>query len=325
MELTTQQRNESISAATDTLLFEDNYLHIKNAIDQLHLLFAGVTGVNAGNITDQDIHLPSGKAVSTIKAAHCLKELERTRRFIRGIYHAIKHLLDTIPAHTINILYAGCGPYATLLTPLTSQFTSAQINFILLDINRDSLDAAKMMYEQLSLSGYVIDYVCTDATTYKFPDGICIDMVISETMLNALRKEPQLAIMNNLIPQMRPEAIFIPEEITVEAVLTQWKEEYNSFTIKDYQPKRINLGEVYCARREFKLPQPVVIQVPASETHNRLDLFTEITVFGKEVLTTYTCSLTMPFAVCKLENNREDMKVTFEYVMSDHPGFTYMI
>nr|WP_315422810.1 methyltransferase domain-containing protein [uncultured Pedobacter sp.] len=325
MELTTQQRNENISAATNALLFEDDYLHIKNAIDQLHLLFAGVTGVNAGNITDQDIHLPSGKAVSTIKAAHCLKELERTRRFIRGIYRAINHLLDTIPGHTINILYAGCGPYATLLTPLTSQFTAAQINFILLDINPDSLEAAKILYEKLGLSDYLADCVCTDATTYKFPDSVSIDMVISETMLNALKKEPQVAIMNNLIPHMRPEAIFIPEEITVEAVLTRWEEEYNSFTIPDYQPKRIRVGLVYCASREFKLPQPVVLQVPASETHNRLDLFTEITVFGKEVLTTYNCSLTMPLAVCKLENAHEDIAVRFEYVMSDTPGFTYTI
>lgn len=325
MELTTLQQNGSISAATNTLLFEEDYLHIKNAIDQLHLLFADVTGVNAGNITDQDIYLPSGKAVSTIKAAHCLKELERTRRFIRGINQAIEHLLNTIQGRTINILYAGCGPYATLLTPLTSRFTPAQINFILLDINPDSLDAAKALYDKLGLSHYVIEYVCTDATTYKFPDSVQIDMVISETMLNALRKEPQVAIMNNLIPQMRDHAIFIPETIVVEAVLTRWDEEYRHFTMPEYQPKRIKVGMVYCASREFKLPQPVVLQAPASETHNRLDLFTEITVFGKEILTTYNCSLTMPLAVCKLENKREDMKVTFEYVMSDHPGFTYMI
>ncbi|AZI24183.1 class I SAM-dependent methyltransferase [Pedobacter sp. G11] len=325
MELTTQQCNESMSAATNVLLFEDDYLEIKNAIERLHSLFAGVTGINAGNITDQDIYLPSGKAVSTIKAAHCLKELERTRRFVRGIYHAINHLLDTIPGHIINILYAGCGPYGTLLTPLTSQFTAAQVNFILLDINPDSLEAAKVLYEKLDLLDYVVDFVCADATTYKFPDGVRIDMVISETMLNALRKEPQVAIMNNLIPKMRPEAIFIPEKIAVEAVLTRWEEEYKHFTVLDYQPKRIRVGLVYCASREFKLPQPVVIEVPASKTHNRLDLFTEIKVFGREVLTTYNCSLTTPFAVCKLENQSDSIKIAFEYILSDDPGFTYMI
>ncbi|SDH59153.1 Predicted RNA methylase [Pedobacter terrae] len=323
MELTTQQGNERMFAATNVLLFEDDYLQIKNAIEQLHLLFAGATGINAGNITDEDIYLPNGKAVSSIKAAHCLKELERTRRFIRGINQAINQLLNAMPGQTVHILYAGCGPYATLLTPLTSKFTSAQINFILLDINPDSLDAAKALYEELGLSEYVIDYVCTDATTYEFPNHIRIDMVISETMLNALRKEPQVAIMNNLIPQMHPKAIFIPENITVEAVLTRWEEEYKYFTIPEYLPKRIKAGLVYSASREFKLPQPVVLQVPASETHKQLSLFTEITVFGKEVLTTYNCSLTLPLAICKLQNQKGDMTITFEYVMSDKPGFVY--
>lgn len=322
MELTTQQRNESISAATNVLLFEEDYLHIKNAIDQLHLLFAGTTGVNAGDITDKDIDLPSGKAVSTIKAAHCLMEIDRTRKFLRGIHQAISQFLGERPNQTVNILYAGCGPYATLLTPLTTLFTAHQVRFTMLDVNAESLDAARLLYNELGILDYVMDFVCTDATRYQIPEDVNFDMVISETMLNALRKEPQLAIMNNLIPQLNPQAIFIPENITVEAILTRWEEEYKHFTIPDYQPKRIKAGLVYSTSWEFQLPQPVVLQVPASETHNRLDLFTEITVFGKEVLTTYNCSLTMPLAVCKLENEKQDITVTFEYVMSDKPGFT---
>ncbi|MCX2583523.1 methyltransferase domain-containing protein [Pedobacter sp. MR22-3] len=322
MELTTQQRNESISNATNALLFEDDYLHIKNAIDQLHLLFAGVTGVNAGNITDQDIHLPSGKAVSTIKAAHCLMEIDRTRKFLRGIHQAINHILDKRPNQTINILYAGCGPYATLLTPLTTIFTAQQVRFTMLDVNAASLDAARLLYKELGILDYVTDFVCTDATHYQLSANGSIDMIISETMLNALRKEPQLAIMNNLVPQLNPDAIFIPEHITVEAVLTRWEEEYKYFITPDYQPKRIKAGLVYRADRKFQLPKPVVIHAPASETHNRLDLFTEINVFGGEMLKTYNCSLTMPLAVCKLENQNEDIAVTFEYVMSDNPGFT---
>jgi predicted RNA methylase len=325
MELTTQQLNESLWAATNTLLFDENYLHIKSAIDQLHLLFAGATGVKAGDITDEDIYLPNGKAVSTIKAAHCLKELERTRRFIRGIYQAICQFLDERPDQTVNILYAGCGPYATLLTPLATLFTPQQVNFIMLDINTASLDAARLLYSELGMLDYVMDFICTDATLYQLPEEVRFDVVISETMLNGLRKEPQLAIMNNIVPQLGSGAIFIPETITVEAVLTRWEEEYNHFMIPGYEPERIKLGLVYCANRAFKLPEPVVIYAPASETHNRLELFTEINVFGKETLTAYSCSLTTPLAVCKLENNSKGVAVTFEYVMSDNPGFTHII
>ena len=322
MNFNTPQAHPVISSATKILLFDADYHNLTVALKQLHQVFAKHTHISAGDITDKDIDLPSGKAVSTIKAAHCLMEIDRTRKFLRGIYQAVSQFLVERPNQTVNILYAGCGPYATLLTPLTTLFTSRQVRFTMLDVNAESLDAARLLYSELGMLDYVEDFVCTDATRYQIPEDVNFDMVISETMLNALRKEPQLAIMNNLIPQLNPQAIFIPQNITVEAILTRWEEEYNHFTIPDYQPKRIKAGLVYSTSREFQLPQPVVLQVPASETHNRLDLFTEITVFGKEVLTTYNCSLTMPLAVCKLENAHEDIAVRFEYVMSDTPGFT---
>jgi len=325
MNFNTPQSCPEISSATKTLLFDTDYLNLTAALKQLHQIFARFTGIRAGDITDKDIDLPSGKAVSAIKAAHCLMEIDRTRKFLRGIHQAICQFLDERPNQTVNILYAGCGPYATLLTPLTTFFTEQQVRFTMLDVNAESLDAVHLLYSELGMLDYVVDFVCTDATRYQIPEDVKFDMVISETMLNALRKEPQLAIMNNLIPQLNPQAIFIPENITVEAILTRWEEEYNHFTVPDYEPKRIKAGLVYSTSREFQLPRPVVLQVPASETHNRLDLFTEITVFGKEVLTTYNCSLTMPLAVCKLENQKEDLAVTFEYVMSDKPGFTHKL
>lgn len=323
MNFNTPQANQVISSATKTLLFDTDYHNLTAALKQLHQIFAAFTGIRAGDITDDDINLPSGKAVSTIKAAHCLLEIDRTRKFLRGIYQAINQFLDKQPDQPVNILYAGCGPYATLLTPLTTLFTSQQVRFTMLDINAASLEAAHLLYRELGILDYVMDFVCTDATSYQLPANVRYDMIISETMLNALRKEPQLAIMNNLVPQLHPEAIFIPETITVEAMLTRWEEEYNYFVIPDYEPKRIKAGLVYCASREFLLPKPVVIHAPASETHNRLDLFTEINVFGGEILTTYNCSLTMPLAICKLENHQKDVAVTFEYVMSDHPGFSH--
>ncbi|MCJ8208696.1 hypothetical protein MUY27_03185 [Mucilaginibacter sp. RS28] len=312
---------EAIASATRTLLSDDNYLHIKNAVEQLHKVFAKATGVEAGDITDKDIELPTGTAVSTIKAAHCLKELERTRRFLRGIYAAIDQLLEKGSGEPVHIFYAGCGPYATLLTPFTSLFTSQQLQFTLLDINEASLDAARTLFDTLDLADYVREYICTDATTYRFPQGSKIDIVISETMLNALRKEPQLAIMNNLIPQMAPHAIFIPEEITIDAVLTRWEEEKNSFFLEDYQPKRIKAGTVYQACREFKLPEPVIINVPASETHHRLDLFTDIKVYGEEMLSAYNCSLNIPLHVAELNNQSKEVTVKFNYIMSEKPGF----
>jgi len=321
MNINASHAAHALSAATTVILSNTNYGELTPALKDLHGIFSELSGIRAGDITDQDIMLATGKAVSTIKAAHCLLEIDRTRIFLRGIYQAICKMTAARPNDTINILYAGCGPYATLLTPLTSRFTSKQVKFIMLDVNAVSLDAARELYDQLGILDYVMDFVCADATAYTLPENVSIDIVISETMLNGLRKEPQLAIMNNLIPQLHPEAIFIPEEIKVDAMLTRWQQEYNSFTILDYQPKRIKVGRIYCASRQFHLPEPVVVRIPASETHNRLDLFTEIRVFAQEVLTTYNCSLTVPLPICKVENQMCEVIAEFEYIMSENPGF----
>ncbi|WP_443947010.1 hypothetical protein ACJVDH_07835 [Pedobacter sp. AW1-32] len=312
---------DTLSAVTTILLSDTNYGKLTPALKDLHNIFAELCGVRAGDITDHDINLSSGKAVSTTKAAHCLLEIDRTRIFLRGIYQAICKITAARPNETIHILYAGCGPYATLLTPLTTRFTSKQVKFLMLDVNAVSLAAAHKLYDQLGLLEYVTDFVCADATVYTLPENVRIDIVISETMLNGLRKEPQLAIMNNLIPQLHPEAVFIPEEIKIDARLTRWQQEYDSFTVPGYQPERIKVGLIYCANRQFHLPEPVVVQIPASETHNQLDLFTEIRVFAQEVLTTYNCSLTVPLPICKVENQFREITAEFEYIMSENPGF----
>ncbi|WDF53943.1 hypothetical protein [Mucilaginibacter sp. KACC 22063] len=319
MSFNIQEPRQIISSATQTLLFDDNYLHITDALKQLHSVFAKSTGVKAGDINDDDIMLPTGKAISTIKAAHCLMEIERTRRFLKGIFKAITQLLEQKKDVPVTILYAGCGPYATLLTPLTSMFTSEQVKFIFLDINPFSLEAAKQLYNDLQLQDYVIDFVCTDATTYQVQENI--DLFLSETMLNGLRREPQLAIMDNIIPQLDPDAIVIPAEITINAVLTRWEEERNGFFNENYVPARIHAGTVYKTSREFELPKPVTINVPASKTHNHLNLFTEIRVFDNEMLHPYSTSLTIPISINGFDNSNKDVDVSFNYVISEDPEF----
>jgi hypothetical protein len=195
--------NTGIRKITEILLFEPyNYKEVYDAVHNLHHLFAAVSGVTAGNITDKDINLPSGNAVSTIKAAHCLLEFQRTAVFLRGVYKAILRLKKNFPNERLHILYAGCGPYATLLTPLTTFFKADELAFHLMDINEASLNAAKKLYEALALNDYVEDWICADATIYRIPQGETRHLILSETMLNALRKEPQVEIMLNLVPQL---------------------------------------------------------------------------------------------------------------------------
>ena len=202
---------------THTILFEkENYGKLYEVLHKLHDYYAYVTGIAADHTVDNNIFLPTGKAIAPAQAATCLLDIQRTAVFTRGIYKAIHQLKPSVDG-PINILYAGCGPYATLLTPLTTQFGPHEVQFYMLDINPESLDATKALYQQLQAENYIAGYICDDAATFKidFP----AHLIVSECMQKALAKEPQVAVMQNLIPQLPEHGIFIPQEISVTALL----------------------------------------------------------------------------------------------------------
>jgi predicted RNA methylase len=313
-----------LQRANRTIIDEPGNLGgIYKVIHELHSVYAEQSGVTAGNITDADIMLPSGKAVSTIKAAHCLLEFQRTAVFFRGIYKAVCRLKADSPSQTIHILYAGCGPYATLLTPLVALFSPSEVAFTFLDINQVSLDAVKRMYDRQNLSEYVKAYICADATTYKIPEGTTVHLAVSETMLNALMKEPQVAVMQNLIPQLPPLALFVPTKITVSANLLDVNEEQRS-TIAGVLPRRIALGEVYTIGREYyTTPQPVSFRIPDKVyDYKTVFLHTYIETYGDEVLTDYQCSLTNPKMITSV-GEMEGKHITFNYANGETPGFMH--
>jgi predicted RNA methylase len=314
-----------LQRATQTIIYEpDNLGGIYKVIHELHSVYAEQSGVTAGDIIDDDIMLPSGKAVSTIKAAHCLLEFQRTAVFVRGIYRAVCRLKADFPLETIHILYAGCGPYATLLTPLVALFNPSEVAFTFLDINQVSLNAVKRMYDRLSLSEYIKAYICADATMYKIPEGTTVHLAVSETMLNALMKEPQVAVMQNLIPQLPPMALFVPTKITISAKLLDLKEEQRSATA-GILPRQVTLGDVYTiSRNHYAAPQPVTFRIPDKiDDFKTLYLHTRIETYGDEVLTDYQCSLTNPKMITSV-TEKENKHITFNYLNGETPGFTYL-
>lgn len=314
-----------LEQSTNTLLFRPtDYQDIYNELHELHDLYALHSSVSAGNVNDQDMWLPSGNAVSPIKAAHCLLEIQRTAVFIRGINKAILALQSVFPGQRIHILYAGCGPYATLLTPFTTRFTKDEIAFHLLDINEVSLTAAKKLYQGLQIEDYVAEWICGDATTYRLPDDLTIHLVISETMLNALRKEPQVEIMLNLVPQLDEKALFVPSNITVSAqLLDSYKETYR-YLEPEKTPERLNLGTIYSIGREQCEPHSeVTIEIPQHiENFKQLNLLTTITTFDDEQLGIYESSLNMPVSIADV-TGYEGRKITFDYERGEKPGFRY--
>lgn len=303
------------------LLFDDDYSKISAALHQLHEWCASYTGIHASHIEDKDVYLSSGKAISPTKAAHCLLEPERTRKFLKGIYDAILDLKQLFPNERIHILYAGTGPYSTLILPLLPFFKPEDIGVYMMDINPISLKALHHLYHQNKLGAYVIEWLETDASKFNLGERN-IHLVISETMQNALKREPQVAIMRNLIPQLPAGRIFIPQQITVDVCVLNPGHEVRRLTLKDFRPERQNLGRIFTINQQNLQQKPVRIFIPSYQESEGLFYLTHITTYKQHQLEIYQCSLTLPQRFAQKEKlaNKE---LLFDYVMNENPHFHY--
>ena len=304
---------------TNILLYEnENYGTIHQCVHMLHDFYASITGITAEQTSDRNLFLPNGKAISPGQAANCLLDLRRTTTFLRGIHKAILKLQQNFPGQPLNVLYAGCGPYATLLTPLTTIFTPDQVRFHLVDVHQESLNAVEKLYAHLQTSNYIEALICQDASTYRMEKPM--HLVICEAMQSALEKEPQVAITLNLVPQLQLGAIFIPQEVKVTAHLLDRDQEMNSFFEGAAVPERIFLGNVYAISQDACLvPEPVSLDIPpAVSSFNEIYLLTEVTVFEDERLTIYNCGVTLPK---KLADVNGEGSIMVGYEMGARPGF----
>ena len=306
---------------TRTLLFEkENYGTLYQCVHALHDFYASITGISADQTNDNNIDLPTGKAISPGQAAHCLLDLQRTAVFLRGIYKSILQLQKDFPDQPIHILYAGCGPYASLLTPITTLFGPEQVRYHLMDVHEPSLEAVKKLYEHLQATNYIEEFICVDACTYRMDKPI--HLVIVEAMQLALIKEPQVAITQNLVPQMMDKAIFLPQEISITAQLLDLEQENNSYWVGGAEPTRVNLGEIYrIGQAQFRDQKPVVIQIPSTVgSHDELHLLTEVTVYEDEKLVINNSGITVPLYVANV-TSALGKEVRFEYESGEKPGF----
>jgi hypothetical protein len=267
--------------------------------------------------------LPSGKAICTSAAAHCLLEMKRTAVFLRGINKAVLQKLEAKRNTHIRILYAGTGPYGTLIIPLLFLYNPLEIKIDLLDINSGSLAALHKIIEALELGNYIGEVFCSDAATIKLTHQY--DIVISETMQACLKTEPQVAIMQNLIPQLDDQCIFIPEEISIDACFTNSKMEMDrmmSYNENEQPPfERRPLGNVFIIKRDdvstIMLGKKVLIPVDVA-AFPVLKLFTTVKVFENEVLTENNSSLNLPKPFYDFRKQAAT-EIEFMYVTGEKP------
>ena len=307
---------------------ESSYLEIRNACGSLLDFFYQVSEFDEMKpVNLQHMQSHAGQAVSPVAAAICIRDFMRTRVFMRGLKEAISTKLLANPQKAVTVLYAGTGPFASLLIPLITLFGPTQLNMLLLDINPASITYLNKIIHYFNLEPYVMQVVETDAVTYRIPAQWKPDIILSETMMPSLKTEPQVSIVANLVGQC-PQAILVPEMIEVSACL------YNSNLNDEKRFIHLQTLLVFTKAEALKIAAeqqtgdavfPVTgleVQKLKQPNYSRLALHTSIRVFNEHFLNFKESSLTIPVFVYDMHSIKTWPAIfNIRYRIFPLPGF----
>lgn len=283
----------------------------------------------------ENIKLKSGTAIGSTWAAFCIQDFIRTQRFLKAINQAIKDKLEAQPGSPIQILYAGCGPFATLITPLLTLFKEDQIKCTFVDINPVSIESLRNTLKVLNLESYIQKIELCDILEYQIDPLNSPDIVICETLQAALRKEAQVAIYLHLGPQMKESTIFIPERIEVHAgfldsnldqkrMMGELKDDESCIQIlaplltleKSTHQSIDKHHDAFCILFETKILIP-------QELHgfDRICLLTKIKLYRDIELAYWESPLTIPIQYSSLTTEHAGKLAQIHYELCSEPEF----
>lgn len=254
------------------------------ALDDYSRACARVTGITPDAGFDawrEDRFLASGTAINPRAAAHCVTDYRRTLMFVRAVHAALERLLARTGTGVVRVLYAGCGPWATLLLPVLGAFPAGRLSVRLLDVHQSALDGVHRLIEHFGLADHAIETRLADASTWRCPEAP--DLIVTETMQKALEQEPQFAVTANLAPQMAAGGIFIPEQIDVDLCLTHAGGRHPLGRV-------LTLTPAHCT-----VPEPVRVRIPAEQDLDGMEpeLITTLRVFEHQVLRPGDANITL--------------------------------
>ena len=355
--MSTNRRYSTLEEITQTLLDSaSEHGVLRDACVQMHELLTTVCGIDDRSEVSTDTHhtdLPNGKAISPVDAARCVLDYMRTTKFIRGVRDAIETARKRFPGEVIEVLYAGCGPFATLALPLTTVFKPEQVRFTLIDVHQRSLDCVAHIAEVLGLSSYLGKLIQADAAAYKCDENSAFHVLIVEALQTGLTKEPQVAIAMNLVPQLCADGILVPEKISLTVCYADLSGEVTTFTAAtgdepakwtgdQVRKQRVVLGSPFeltadsaralanmthehDATGSVLLPCRRIEAAAHPKDAQSLAIFTTITVFGAIVLGEYESGLTCPIVVNEALSATDQSAPQFVYRLGQKPGLTLRV
>lgn len=329
-----------IHRITDRILDADQnaYSALFSACDELYNTLLRINEIDSLDEKNRkQISLDSGEALGLTWAAMCIKDIMRTKKFMDSVYAAVKEVLQVSPEKTIHILYAGTGPFATLILPLTAHFSPQQIKFSLLEVNEGSYHALQHLISRLHLEEYIQRIENADATKWRLPDDEQVDIFICETIRSGLKSEPQVAISMNIAPQLSAETIMIPHQITLTAALINEPGKiHEQFTPNSSYPSIFKLAEIFTLNKKTILShvasnvqkdetefnfEGINIALPAQivDKHPVLYLLTDIIIYKEERLLMDESPLTTPLKIKDLRPE-PPTEIILQYRTGKNPG-----
>lgn len=321
---------------------KDDYSELFFACDKLYDTLLSITGeLSSDTVNRQNLELESGKALGLTWAAMCVKDLMRTKRFMDAVYEAARDRLENYPGRPVQLLYAGTGPFATLALPLIAAFPSDQIQFTLLEVNKTSYNCLQKLIGVLQIEKYIHHIEQADATTWKIPGNDQIDIFICETMQQGLNNEPQVSIGLNIVPQLYPGAIMIPNQVILKAALLNPQKRMHEKMQGIYSETAIlPLQTVFTLNREILLEygsagKPSVqsfvtfpgtslfIHEEQASNYPVLCLLTEIEIYNQQKLLLDESALTLPLKLADLKKGQQ-RNLKFQYQTGKEPGVRFV-
>ena len=335
----TENVKKELAEITQKLTAENvDSLELQNAIADLKSLLEKVSGLNQeAPINSENIMLPTGKAIGPKWAGMCLEDMPRTYKFIKGIHGAVQKVLAENPKKPVTILYAGTGPFAPLVLPLLTLYQPSELQLIFLEVNTVSIESLKRIIKGFDAYEYIKAIYHCDAANFILPSEFEVDILLIECMQHALLREPQVGITYNLLPQLKKNAILIPEEISLHLALVDMdkKTEYLSndenSSERDYYENSeavftLNKKEVLENNSDFKKEG---FQFPEKEVrfsdeqlskHDFITVSTEITIFENISLNIDESGLTVPLFLADLNHDQKIVGAKTQYIVGAEPG-----
>lgn len=306
-----QETTPDIKNLTEQLLNNpSDREEVERIINEIHSFFQEITSIS-GQDTEIN-HLAAvpaakGVALGLNHAAQCLVDYARTTKFLTGVIAAIRDKQQEHPGATIEVFYAGCGPYAPFITLVAPLFQPNEVQFSLLEINGEALESAKKLITALEQEAYVRDYFKADAVTFEIPNANSFHVLISETLDSLLYRECYVPIVFNLLPQLPENTAMIPENIRLNL---SWIQEIEGGL---YKQPAANLLDIRACLATHKAGDPLPAELPTASVPRNPDTVCFGIVIDTEVLI---------YKGLTLDPGESSLSVPFEMAGKEPTGFT---